>query len=132
MRIPMLSPSRGLFTMRRIRWRLARYRHCREFQLPPPITVNGRCAGHRNRVPVYAAVVLKNRKQRIPGREIFARHLGGIDFQGLAFTEHEQPRRVIDLCVHQHDASHGGIAHRTRRSAIPETHGIATRSPARR
>ena len=82
-------------------------------------------------MPVYAAVVLKNREQRIAGGEVFARHLGGIDFQGWPSRSISNPV-VWSICASISTMLSPLYREATRRAAIPETHGIAQADLAKR
>ena len=101
--------------MGRVRRWLARHGHRREFEFFSPDRLKRRAFADRNRVPIHSAVMLENGKQGIAGREVLPRHFRGVDFQRPSFTEHEQARGVVDLRIHQDDASHGGVADGTRR-----------------
>ena len=71
-------------------------------------------------VPVYAAIVFENVEQRIAGGQVLARHAGAVDFQRLAFAQHEQSGGVVDLRIHQHDRADRGVADRPCRLQFRE------------
>src|SRR5262249_8356650 len=60
--------------------------------------------------PMNPAVVLENVEHRVSGGEILPSHIGGIDLQRLALSQHEQSSCVIDLGIDQHYPAYCCIA----------------------
>src|SRR5213594_930620 len=62
-------------------------------------------------MPVNPAVMLKDVEYRVPGGEILPGHIGRIDLQGPALSQHEQTSRVIDLSIHQDHCAYCRVAY---------------------
>src|SRR5438876_11304574 len=62
-------------------------------------------------MPMNPAVVLKDVEYRVPGGEILPSHIGRIDLQGPALSQHEQTSRVIDLSIHQDHCAYCRVAY---------------------
>src|SRR5439155_26680763 len=65
----------------------------------------------RHSMPVNPAVVLKDVEYRVPGGEILPSHIGRIDLQRPALSQHEQTSRVIDLSIHQDHCAYCRVAY---------------------
>ena len=69
-------------------------------------------------------VVLKDIEHRVSGGEIFPSHVGGINLQRRPLSQHEQPRRVIDLRIYQDHGAYCGIAQGSRRLQLWKCAGL--------
>ena len=102
-----------LLPVRRVRRRLAHQGNGAEAQARDPIHSEVRIPVGVHALPVDAAIVVENVEYGVAGGEVLAHAIGRVHAQRLAFAQHEQARRMIDLTVDQDNADDRGVAQRT-------------------